>query len=102
MLKSLKWRMSEVPFAFKVVRPSRFLRHIRPLRTSALRRAVRFVLGRPQLFLITSSDTRLLPSILTAAATAPADGVPSDAEMEADVAALGVRPLFDGAELERI
>src|SRR5207237_4212690 len=69
---------------------------------AARRRAVRFLLGRPQLFLISSSDTRLLPSILQAAATAPAEGVPSDAEMEADVAALGMRPLFDGAELERI
>ena len=69
---------------------------------AALRRAVRFVLGHQQLFLISSSDTRLLPSILEAAATAPADGVPSDAEMEADAVALGMRPLFDGAELERI
>jgi len=38
MLKRLKWRMCEVPFHFKVVTPARFLRHIRVLRTSALRR----------------------------------------------------------------
>ena len=38
MLKRLKWRMSEVPFYFKVVHPGRFLRNIRVLRTSALRR----------------------------------------------------------------
>ncbi|MEO8372335.1 MAG: hypothetical protein ABI806_24325 [Candidatus Solibacter sp.] len=40
MFKSLKWNMCAVPFHFLVVHPSRFLRHIRPLRTSALRRAV--------------------------------------------------------------
>jgi len=38
MLKRLGWRMCEVPFFFKVLRPSRFLRNIRPLRTTALRR----------------------------------------------------------------
>jgi len=38
MLKAMKWRLCEVPFHFKVVRPARFLRNIRPLRTSALRR----------------------------------------------------------------
>ena len=40
MLKSLKWQLCEVPFHFLVVHPSRFLRNIRPLRTSALRRIV--------------------------------------------------------------
>ena len=38
MLKRLKWRMCEVPFHYKVVRPVTFLRNIRVLRTSALRR----------------------------------------------------------------
>jgi len=38
MLKSLKWTMCAVPFHFLVVHPGRFLKHIRPLRTSALRR----------------------------------------------------------------
>ena len=38
MLKLLKWRMCETPFHFRVVNPGRFLRNIRPLRTSALRR----------------------------------------------------------------
>jgi aryl-alcohol dehydrogenase-like predicted oxidoreductase len=65
----------------------------------ALERAVRFVLARPQLFLNTSSDARLLRPILQAAMdTEP----PSDRELEADVAGEGVRPLFDGADLERI
>jgi hypothetical protein len=38
MLERLKWQMSEVPFYFKVVHPARFLRNIRVLRTSAIRR----------------------------------------------------------------
>jgi len=66
----------------------------------ALGRAVRFVLGRPQLFLNPSSDARLLRPILDAASAGGA--VPSDAELEADVLALGMQPLFDGADLERI
>jgi hypothetical protein len=39
MLKRLGWSMCAVPFYFKVVHPFRFLRHIRALRTSPLRRA---------------------------------------------------------------
>jgi hypothetical protein len=38
MLKRLKWRICEVPFHFKVLRARQFLRNIRALRTSALRR----------------------------------------------------------------
>lgn len=65
-----------------------------------LGRAVRNVLGRPQLFLNTSSDARLLEATLAAAdARGPA---PSAAELDADVLAQGITPLFDGAELERI
>jgi aryl-alcohol dehydrogenase-like predicted oxidoreductase len=63
-------------------------------------RAVRWVLGHPQLFLNTSSDARLLPTILDAAGSS--DPPPSGAEMAADVEALGITPLFDGAGLERI
>jgi aryl-alcohol dehydrogenase-like predicted oxidoreductase len=66
----------------------------------ALARAVNYVLARPGLFLNTSSDARLLPQALTAAGGAIA--APSDEEMEADAARLGITPLFDGAELERI
>jgi aryl-alcohol dehydrogenase-like predicted oxidoreductase len=65
-----------------------------------LARAVRWVLADPQLFLNTSSDARLLPSIL-AAAEAGGDA-PSDEEMAADLAAEGIEPLFDGSALERI
>jgi hypothetical protein len=39
MLKRLGWGMCAVPFHFKVVHPMRFLRHIRALRTSPVRRA---------------------------------------------------------------
>lgn len=66
----------------------------------ALERAVAYVLGRPQLFLNSSSDARLLRPIAEAAAAVT--GVPSDEAMAADVAALDMRPLFDGTELERI
>jgi aryl-alcohol dehydrogenase-like predicted oxidoreductase len=66
----------------------------------AVERAVRYVLARPQLFLNTSSDARLLRPILEAAVT-PAPP-PSDAELQADQVAFDVRPLFDGDVLERI
>jgi hypothetical protein len=38
MLKRLGWQLSAVPFHFKIVRPGPFLRNIRTLRTSPLRR----------------------------------------------------------------
>jgi aryl-alcohol dehydrogenase-like predicted oxidoreductase len=66
----------------------------------AVSRAVRWVLANPQVFLNTSSDARLLPAILEAAAGQA--GAPSDDEMRADVTAQGVEPLFDGSDLERI
>ena len=68
----------------------------------ALDRAVRHVLADDRLFLNTSSDLRLLEPILEAAAGARAAGPPSEAEMEADVAAHGMEALFDGGALERI
>jgi hypothetical protein len=40
MLQALKWRMCEVPFHFKIVNPTGFLRNIRAVRTTALRRFV--------------------------------------------------------------
>ena len=64
-----------------------------PIRESeALGRAVRFVLSKPGLFLNSSSDATLLPALL-AAAEAPA-APPSARELEADVARLGLAPLF--------
>jgi len=67
----------------------------------ALQRAVRYVLGRSQLFLNTSSDARLLRPILEAASAGDLVS-PSDDEMAADAEALGILPLFDGGALERI
>jgi aryl-alcohol dehydrogenase-like predicted oxidoreductase len=66
----------------------------------ALARAVAYVLANPQLFLNSSSDATLLEAILAAA---QGDHVaPSDADLEADAAALDMMPLFDGAGLERM
>jgi aryl-alcohol dehydrogenase-like predicted oxidoreductase len=65
-----------------------------------LDRAVRYILGRPQLFLLTSSDARLLRPILDAASRRR--GPPTDDQMAADTERAGIEPLFDGRELERI
>jgi aryl-alcohol dehydrogenase-like predicted oxidoreductase len=71
--------------------------------SAALERAVRYVLARPAVFLNTSSDARLLQLILEAAEScARRPDSPSDAQMQADVDALGMKPLFDGHDLERI
>jgi hypothetical protein len=61
---------------------------------------VRYVLGRPGLFLNSSSDARLLRPTLEAAAIG--GSAPTDEEMAADVERHGIEPLFDGAALERI
>jgi aryl-alcohol dehydrogenase-like predicted oxidoreductase len=66
----------------------------------ALVRAVRYVLGRPGLFLNSSSDARLLrPTLEAAAAGGPP---PTDEEMAADVERHDIERLFDGAGMERI
>ena len=67
----------------------------------ALDRAVRFVLDNRQVFLNTSSDLHLLRPTLEAAA-ASSSVAPTHEEMERDLTELGLVPLFDGAELERI
>jgi aryl-alcohol dehydrogenase-like predicted oxidoreductase len=64
-----------------------------------LERAVGFVLAQPQLFLITSSDLRLLRPTLQAAVVPTS---PTPDQIEDDRRALDVRPLFDGAALDRI
>ena len=66
----------------------------------ALARAVRYVLGRPHLFLNSSSDARLLRPTLEAAAVGGPP--PGDEEMAADVGRQEIEPLFDGGALERI
>jgi len=58
----------------------------------ALRRAVRWVLARPDTFLNTSSDGRLLRAVLEEAARSGA--APDDAAMRADQERLGIVPLF--------
>jgi aryl-alcohol dehydrogenase-like predicted oxidoreductase len=59
---------------------------------AAIRRAVHWVLGRPDVFLNTSSDGRLLrPTLEAARDAAPA---PDDAAMQSDVASFGIEPLF--------
>jgi aryl-alcohol dehydrogenase-like predicted oxidoreductase len=70
----------------------------------ALTRAVAYVLGRPQVFLNTTSDARLLPAVFAAAeaVSSGAATLPSDDEMAADVRNEGISPLFDGGQLERI
>ncbi|MCU1488965.1 MAG: Aldo/keto reductase [Acidimicrobiaceae bacterium] len=66
----------------------------------AIERAVAFVLQRPELFLISSSDWRELPMLLEAAEK-PRRSV-SEQEVLADRERFGTEPLFDGAALERI
>jgi aryl-alcohol dehydrogenase-like predicted oxidoreductase len=66
----------------------------------AVGRAVQYVLGRPGIFLNSSSDYELLPATL-AAAEGRAEA-PPDADMRADAERLEMAALFDGAELERI
>jgi aryl-alcohol dehydrogenase-like predicted oxidoreductase len=68
----------------------------------AIARAVRYVLAEPGLFLNTSADSRRLQTILAAADTSRATGRPADEDLAADRRVLGMAPIFDGAELERI
>jgi hypothetical protein len=70
---------------------------------AAIERAMRFVLAEPDLFLNTTSDATLLPTVLEVAArlgdpVAP----PAPDEVAADLEHLAVEPLFDGGALERI
>jgi aryl-alcohol dehydrogenase-like predicted oxidoreductase len=69
-----------------------------PLRDpDAIRRAVRFVLRRPGLFLNTSSDATLLRTVLEAAAGLASDepsATVSATELEADVERHDIQPLF--------
>jgi aryl-alcohol dehydrogenase-like predicted oxidoreductase len=68
-----------------------------PLEAQAdIDRAVAWLLADPRVFLVTASDVRLLPRILQAADKA-ADR-PSDAEMEALVAAQEMKLIFEGPQ----
>ncbi|HEX4821293.1 MAG TPA: aldo/keto reductase, partial [Acidimicrobiales bacterium] len=68
---------------------------------AAVDRAVRYVLANDQLFLNTSSDATMLRAILEAANDAEGPPPTTD-ELQRDVDALEITPLFDGAALERI
>ncbi|HEX4218611.1 MAG TPA: aldo/keto reductase [Acidimicrobiales bacterium] len=72
----------------------------------ALARSVQWVLGggahEGQLFVNSSSDARLLPSIMQAASDAPSQPRPTDDQLAADLVTAGVTPLFDGGALETI
>jgi aryl-alcohol dehydrogenase-like predicted oxidoreductase len=69
---------------------------------AAIARAVRYVLSDERVFLLTTSDARLLAPIVDAAAGPDVLVRPSDDELAADEAALDVTPIFDGGTLERI
>jgi aryl-alcohol dehydrogenase-like predicted oxidoreductase len=66
----------------------------------AIGRAVSWVLGNPQVFLVTTSDADVMARVLAAAEGDLSR--PDDEAMAADVAAQGMAPLFDGEALERI
>jgi len=69
----------------------------------AIERAVRYVLSEPDLFLNTTSDARLHPSLYNAVERFIDDGSgPSEDDLIADATAFGVSPLFDGHDLEVI
>lgn len=59
---------------------------------AAIERAVHWVLGNPDMFLNTVGDIYVLPKVLEAASRF--QDAPSDAQMQADVDAFGIRPLF--------
>ena len=77
-----------------------------PLRDpDAIRRAMQYVLSCEQLFLNTSSDTRLMTEMLTAASALFASGEVEpvdDAALAADLERFDMAPLFDGGALELI
>jgi aryl-alcohol dehydrogenase-like predicted oxidoreductase len=68
----------------------------------ALARAVRWALARPGVFVNTSSDATLLELTLAAADDASPSGPDVDAAVAADVARLGVEPLFVRGESDSI
>jgi aryl-alcohol dehydrogenase-like predicted oxidoreductase len=66
----------------------------------AISRAARYVLANDQLFLNTTSDARLLPTLLSVGqGTLEA---PLESDLRIDIETYGMVALFDGADLERI
>jgi aryl-alcohol dehydrogenase-like predicted oxidoreductase len=68
---------------------------------AAIGRAVRYVLSDTQLFLNSTSDASLLPTVLAAAENDDLSAPAAD-ELRADIETFGITSLFDGADLERI
>jgi aryl-alcohol dehydrogenase-like predicted oxidoreductase len=65
----------------------------------AIGRAVRWILGNPQVFIDSSSAIDQLAHVLAAAEQSRTS---SERELHADIDSFDMSPLFDGAELERI
>lgn len=81
--------------------PARRFSWYEPLRDpQAIRRAVHFVLARPGVFLVSSSDASLLLATLEAASAPPE--APAEAALRADVARFAMRPLFEPGVSESI
>ena len=59
---------------------------------TAIDKAVHWVLGNPQVFLITAGDMQILPKVLDAAERFEAR--PPDEEMDALVEELDIQPIF--------
>jgi hypothetical protein len=73
--------------------PSRRFSWYMPLEDPGARsRAVGYVLGRPGLFLNTTSDATLLPAIYAAARSGVE--LPGDDQMQSDADTFGIEPLF--------
>lgn len=90
-----RWRDDDESRRFSWYEP---LRH-----EGAIERAIRFVLSEPDLFLATTSDATVLPTVLDIAQRLEDPvSAPDQAALDADIEALGIEPLFDGGALERI
>jgi hypothetical protein len=107
MLKRLGWSMAAIPFHFKVVHPARFLRHIRALRTSPLRRAALDLaaftgagwLGMKAIGIVTDHTRRLPP---TPVDLAPAFTPWADEVWERSRSAYALLAERDAATLDRL
>jgi len=90
-----RWRDSDESRRFSWYEPIRD--------EGAIERAMRFVLSEPDLFLNTTSDATLLPTVLDVAGRLEEPvQAPGQDELDADIDALAVEPIFDGGPLETI
>ena len=62
----------------------------------AIQTAVNWVLGNPQVFLISSGDIHLLPRVLEAAGRT--ESRPADAQMDQMLSRLQMQPIFRGSD----